>query len=108
MRRPLRNAILALLAAPGAANIAAAQTPEAQIAAVKQQIRQAPMFDFGKVRPDDPVEHVFEFRNPGTETLEVKNIQLTPPLTVTKMSRRVMPGEAAAVTVRLGQPRKQG
>ncbi len=78
------------------------------MAAVRKQVQQAEVFDFGKVRQEDSVEHTFQFRNPGTEVLELKSVQLTPPLAVTKMSRQIQPGENGSVTVQLGQPRKVG
>lgn len=108
MRKWVGSPILALLATWGATHTAAEQSPQGRLAAIKKEIQQAKTFDFGKVRSGDPVEHVFEFRNSGTETLEVKSIQLTPPLTVAKMTRRVKPGETASVAVRLEQPRRPG
>ncbi len=86
----------------------AVQAAEKPLEILRKQIEQAELFDFGKVRAEDAVEHTFEFHNSGVEMLEVKNVQLTPPLAVTRMSRQVQPGETASIVVRLGQPRKAG
>lgn len=88
--------------------VVAVQAGEKGIETLRRQIEHAEIFDFGKVRAEDAVEHTFVFRNSGAEMLEVKNVQMTPPLAVTKMSQQVQPGETASVTVRLGQPRKAG
>jgi hypothetical protein len=88
-----------------AMGVQAAETP---VEVLQKQIERAELFDFGTVRAEDAVEHTFEFRNSGAETLEVENVQLTAPLTVTKMTRQVRPGERASIAVRLGQPRKPG
>ncbi len=40
--------------------------------------------------------------------MEIKDVQLTPPLVVTKMPVRVRPGESASITVRLEKPREKG
>jgi len=64
-------------------------------------------FFFGNVGLDEPVEHTFVFENTGSEPLEIKNVQLNPPLVATKMKGRVLPGEKGSVTVQLGKPREQ-
>ncbi len=66
------------------------------------------IFDFGAVRVEDPVEHTFSFKNHGREPLVVKNVQMLPPLVVTKMTSRIEPGAAGNITVRLGTPREKG
>jgi len=86
----------------------AVQAAGERFEAIRQQIEQAEVFDFGRVRAEDAVERTFEFHNAGAEVLEVKTVQLTPPLAVTKLSRQVQPGETASIAVRLGQPRKAG
>lgn len=108
MRQLFRDVILALAGMCGAAALVEAQSAEERLALIKKQIAQAPVFEFGKVRAEDPVEHVFTFRNSGTEALEVKTVQLTPPLEVTKMGRQIGPGESASIVIRLGQRRGHG
>lgn len=66
------------------------------------------VFDFGKVGLEQEVEHTFHFQNTGTDTLEIKNVQLTVPLIVTKMASQVKPGDTGSVTIRLDKPRKHG
>ena len=68
----------------------------------------AERFDFGAAGTEAPVEHTFMFKNEGTEALEIANVQMSPPLVVTRMSARVAPGETGRVTVRLGTPREVG
>lgn len=66
------------------------------------------VYDFGKISMEAPMEHTFQFRNETPELLQIKNVQLTPPLVVTKMSSRIAPGDKGYVTVRLQQPREKG
>ena len=66
------------------------------------------VYDFGKIEMEAPMEHTFQFTNETPELLQVKNVQLTPPLVVTKMSSRIAPGDKGYVTVRLQQPREKG
>ncbi|MEN6537154.1 MAG: DUF1573 domain-containing protein [Bryobacteraceae bacterium] len=108
MRLGSKRLAWALMLAFTWADGAAAQTADERLRAVRKQIQQAEVFDFGIVRQTDLVEHTFQVRNPGDETLVVKNVQLTPPLTITKMSRQIRPGETGSVTVQLGQPRPAG
>src|SRR5262249_13387020 len=66
------------------------------------------VYDFGKIAMEAPMEHTFQFTNETSDLLQIKNVQLTPPLIVTKMSSRVAPGDKGSVTVRLQQPREKG
>ncbi len=66
------------------------------------------LFSFGSVDLTAPLEHTFEFQNDRSEALEIKNVQLTPPLTVTQMTARVGPGSLGRVTVRMERPREKG
>jgi hypothetical protein len=66
------------------------------------------VYDFGKIEMEAPMEHTFQFTNETSELLQVKNVQLTPPLVVTRMSSRVAPGDKGFVTIRLQQPREKG
>lgn len=65
-------------------------------------------YNFGRVGLKAPVEHTFEFQNERPEALEVRNVQMTAPLTVTKMTSRVEPGSTGAVSIRLDEPRVKG
>ena len=78
--------------------------------AAQNQSRMKPeqVFDFGKVGDEAAVEHTFSFLNSGPETLEVKNVQLSPPLTATKITARIAPGETGSITIHLGTPRNKG
>ena len=108
MTKLIRPGIAVLTFACATASLLATQTEQERAAIIKKQIQQAEVFDFGKVRSDAPVEHTFQLRNSGLEPLEVKTVQLTPPLKVTGMRRLVKPGETTAITVSLGQPRTPG
>jgi hypothetical protein len=68
----------------------------------------ATVYDFGQIGMDAPMEHIYQFPNKTSEVLEIKNVELTPPLVVTKMSARVEPGGVGSVTVRLGKARLKG
>jgi hypothetical protein len=65
-------------------------------------------FDFGTIGLTDELQHTFQFTNSGPKPLEIENVELTPPLIVTKMPSRIPPGEKADVTVRLETPREKG
>ncbi len=84
------------------------QSARERLAEIRKQIERAEVFDFGKVRAEDAVEHTFRFTNPGKDTLEIKNVQLTPPLVISRMSRRIGPGESLDIVVRLAEPRQAG
>lgn len=73
-----------------------------------QENSKPDLFNFGSIGEDEVVEHTFHFWNPGGETLEIQNVQLTPPLVVTSMPASVTPGAEGTVTVRLGTPRDRG
>jgi hypothetical protein len=66
------------------------------------------LHDFGRIGLKAPMEHTFNFQNDRSELLEIKNVQLTPPLTVTRMTSRVEPGSSGSVTVRWNTPREKG
>jgi len=66
------------------------------------------LHDFGKVAIDAPMKHTFEFHNDGSEVLEIRDVQMNPPLIVTKMTSRVEPGKTGSVSVDLETPRQPG
>jgi Protein of unknown function (DUF1573) len=72
------------------------------------QSSQDKVFDFGALGVEDEWHHTFQFENSGSEPLEIKDVQLTPPLVVTSMTPRVQPGKSGIVNVRLEQPREKG
>ena len=65
-------------------------------------------FEFGSIGLSDELQHTFEFTNSAGKTLEIENVELTPPLIVTKMPSHIAPDEKANVTVRLETPREKG
>ena len=65
-------------------------------------------FDFGTIGVDEEWQHTFQFANSGSTVLEIRDVNLTPPLVVTQMPTRVLPGQRAGVTVRLETPRDRG
>jgi hypothetical protein len=65
-------------------------------------------FDFGTIGVEEDWQHSFEFENKGSAALEIKDINLTPPLVVTKMPVHVPPGQRCSFTVRLERPRDNG
>lgn len=65
-------------------------------------------FDFGTIGVEEEWQHTFEFENKGSAALEIKDVNLTPPLVVTKMPVHVPPGQRGSLTVRLETPRDKG
>ncbi len=106
----LKAVIVAMIALllPGLVNASSPENSHSQVPNIRKEIQEAPVWDFEKVRHDQEVEHTFELRNDGSEPLEIRTVQLTPPLTVTGMKRVIQPGETTRVNVRLGQPRNAG
>src|SRR5262245_50563179 len=66
------------------------------------------MHNFGKIGIEAPMEHTFEFQNNSSEVLEIQDVQMSPPLIVTKMTSRIEPGKTGRVTVQLETPRQPG
>jgi hypothetical protein len=69
---------------------------------------QSITFDFGTIGVEDEWQHTFQFENKGHQPLEIKDVQLTPPLVVTAMTPRVQPGKSGSVTVSLEKPHEKG
>lgn len=65
-------------------------------------------YDFGRVRPDAEIQHIFTFKNEGAAPLEIDRVQMTPPLIVTKMTGRVAPGAEGSLTVLMEKPYPKG
>jgi Protein of unknown function (DUF1573) len=65
-------------------------------------------FEFGTIGLTDEFQHTFEFTNNSPQALQIENVELTPPLIVTKMPSRIPPNQKADVTVRLETPREKG
>jgi len=72
------------------------------------QSKRPETFDFGTIGVEEEWQHTFEFENKGSAALEIKDVNLTPPLVVTKMPIHVPPGQPASFTVRLETPRDKG
>jgi hypothetical protein len=98
MSRLLPSVIRLLLFAAAIASQSRAQSVAARSEA----------FNFGTIGLTDEFQHTFEFTNNGQQTLEIENVELTPPLIVTKMPSRILPSERANVAVRLETPREKG
>ena len=65
-------------------------------------------FDFGTVGLEEDWQHTFEFENKGSVALEIKDVNLTPPLVVTKMPVRIPPGQRGSFAIRMETPRDNG
>jgi hypothetical protein len=63
---------------------------------------------FGRVMPDEPIEEVIGFNNPGDEPLVVENIQLTPPLLAEDITYLILPGAEGSFKLVLGEDRQPG
>lgn len=64
--------------------------------------------DLGRIVGDSTVDHVVPVRNAGDQPVRIRDVQLTPPLTVTRMKAVVPPGETSGIAIRLGTPRPPG
>jgi hypothetical protein len=63
---------------------------------------------FGTVVGDASAERPLTVVNRGTSAVRIRNVQLTPPLSVARMASAIEPGEPAEIVVRLGAPRTPG
>jgi hypothetical protein len=74
-----------------------------------QSTRPGPeTFDFGTIGVEEEWQHTFVVENKGSAALEIKDVNLTPPLVVTKMPVQVPPGQRGSITVRFETPRDKG
>jgi hypothetical protein len=67
-----------------------------------------PTYHFEVTGASEPIEHIFQFRNNTTETLQAGGIKVTPPLQVPNISARVLPGELGILRCRVGEPQPVG
>jgi len=72
------------------------------------QVEESSVYKFGKVGPDAEIRHTFTFRNNETVPVEIREVQLTPPLVVTQMTNRIEPGAEGRVTVEMQKPLSHG
>ena len=68
----------------------------------------ATRLSFGRVMPDERIEQVIAFLNPGSEPLVIENIQLTPPLTAEDITYLILPGAEGSFKLVLGKERRMG
>ena len=108
-RRFIASLCLFFFVAAASSRLAAQnETEEEEQSELEIAVQERPdRFFFGRVGEEEPVEHTFFFQNTGGQELEIENVQLMPPLSVTKMTSQVAPGEQGSVTVRLGTPREK-
>jgi hypothetical protein len=78
------------------------------IVAAQSQSVEPESVNFGEIVITNEWQHTFHFENKTSEAIEVKDVQLTPPLLVTNMTARVEPGGTGNVTVSLGNDRENG
>lgn len=66
--------------------------------------------DFGDVTQGDKVEHVFKFKNAGTEPLIITNVQVTCGCTTPKGWARdpIFPGQSSELTIAFNSAGKYG
>jgi len=66
-------------------------------------------FDFGDITQGDVVEHVFEFKNVGTQPLILSNVRTTCGCTAPSWPREpIPPGETSKMTVKFNSRGKVG
>lgn len=80
----------------------------ATVAAAQPLEATPPTLDLGSIVGAPAVERVVSVRNPGTAPVQIRNVRLTPPLTVARMKATIPPGESVDVVIRLGTPRPPG
>ena len=66
-------------------------------------------YDFGNIKQGDKVEHVFTFKNTGTEPLILSNVLTTCGCTASDWPRDpIAPGKEASITVKFNSAGKMG
>lgn len=80
----------------------------ATVATAQSLEASPPTLDLGSIIGDPPVEKALAIRNPGAAPVRIRNVRLTPPLTVARMKATIPPGESVDIVVRLGTPRPPG
>lgn len=80
----------------------------AQIVSAQTVAVTADRYSFGEVSLEAPVEHEFRFTNTGMTALRVRNVELTPPLIVSRMKSIIAPQGEGRIVIRLDGPRTIG
>jgi hypothetical protein len=94
----------------------AQQQPKTQQATEKTQAKAGPAitfeeteFNFGDITQGDVVEHVFKFKNTGTQPLVISRVDVTCGCTTPSWTKDpVMPGKTGFVTAKFNSTGKMG
>ncbi|GAB3195946.1 hypothetical protein ABID22_001667 [Pontibacter aydingkolensis] len=117
MKKILLSFAFAALVAGGAV---AQEKPKAKASAPSEQAVNGPALtfeenehNFGDITQGDVVEHVFKFKNTGTQPLVIERVDVTCGCTTPAWTKEpVMPGQSGSITAkynsagRLGQQKK--
>jgi hypothetical protein len=66
------------------------------------------MLNFGTIVGEADAERPLTVVNRGTSAVRIRDVKVTPPLSVARMASIIEPGQSAEVVVRLGGPRPAG
>jgi len=82
---------------------AAAKTAGAQIKFSEEK------YDFGSIKQGDVVDHVFKFKNTGTQPLVISNVQASCGCTIPDWTKEpVAPGKMGMISAKFNSAGKQG
>ena len=83
--------------------MAAAKTAGAQIKFSEEK------YDFGSIKQGDVVDHVFKFKNTGTQPLVISNVQASCGCTIPDWTKEpVAPGKMGMISAKFNSAGKQG
>ena len=87
-----------------------AQSQDAQAAQSGAKVEfEESLFEFGEITQGDRVEHVFKYKNTGTEPLILSSVRTTCGCTAPDWSREPLaPGESTTMRVRFNSTGKMG
>lgn len=109
MKKVLAIALALVLGAPV---LTMAQAPAAAATEKKSgavMTPDEPRYEFGTINQGDIVEHVFTFRNTGTEPLVVTNVGVSCGCTTPEYTKDpVLPGKTGKITARFNSTGKMG
>ncbi len=114
MKKVFALAFSLMLAAPALTMAQATMTPATAAPAMEKKsgAMMTPdemKYEFGSVKQGDIVEHVFTFRNTGTEPLVISNVGVSCGCTTPEYTKDpVMPGKAGKITARFNTAGKMG
>ena len=113
MKKILLSFAFAALVAGGAV---AQEKPKAKVSAPQEQAVNGPVltfeeseYNFGDIAQGDVVEHVFKFKNTGTQPLVIERVDVTCGCTTPAWTKEpIMPGKTGMVAAKFNSAGKLG